>query len=136
MNTNTIATFGRRLKEERRRLGLTQTEFATACGVLKGTQVNYENGTRSPDAVYLMRAQTSGVDTLYLLSGQRNMSQLGPIENEIAHGFLQLNATAKDAFLQMMRVLLTATKDDKKPLGSDATGATEVPLSDSGENNA
>lgn len=36
---------GVRLREERERLGLSQTEFGTLVGVSRGTQKNYELGT-------------------------------------------------------------------------------------------
>ncbi|WP_162961855.1 helix-turn-helix domain-containing protein, partial [Pseudomonas aeruginosa] len=49
-------TIGERLKEERQRLGMSQTELAEQCGVSKNTQLAYEKGERSPDAAYLLRA--------------------------------------------------------------------------------
>ena len=44
---------GERLKEERERLGFSQTEFAAVAGASKNSQYNYEKGERSPDAAYL-----------------------------------------------------------------------------------
>ena len=41
-------TFGERLKEERTRLGLTQSLFAAHGGVVKFTQINYEKDVASP----------------------------------------------------------------------------------------
>ncbi|KEY87629.1 helix-turn-helix domain-containing protein [Pseudomonas capeferrum] len=62
---------GERLKEERERLGLNQTEFAALAGASKNTQYNYEKGERSPDANYLAAAAHQGVDILYVITGQR-----------------------------------------------------------------
>ena len=59
-----------RLKAERERLGLTQTEFAALGGVGRKTQFNYEAGERAPDAVYLAAVQRAGVDVLYVVSGE------------------------------------------------------------------
>ncbi|MFC0708847.1 helix-turn-helix domain-containing protein [Azorhizophilus paspali] len=62
---------GDRLKEERLRLGMNQTEFAAITGVTKNSQFNYEKGERSPDAAYLAAASAAGVDVLYVLTGNR-----------------------------------------------------------------
>lgn len=62
---------GERLKEERERLGLNQTDFAALAGASKNTQYNYEKGERSPDANYLAAAAVQGVDVLYVITGAR-----------------------------------------------------------------
>jgi transcriptional regulator with XRE-family HTH domain len=64
-------TFHERLQEERKRLGLSQSEFGEAGGVQKRAQINYESGERQPDALYLQRLTTIGVDVLYVLTGKR-----------------------------------------------------------------
>ncbi|WP_336332326.1 helix-turn-helix transcriptional regulator [Pseudomonas putida] len=64
-------TIGERLKEERVRLGLSQTDLAAVGGVGKTTQINYEKGERSPDANYLAAASVLGADVLYVLTGER-----------------------------------------------------------------
>ena len=62
---------GDRLKEERERLGFSQTEFAAVAGASKNSQYNYEKGDRSPDAEYLAAVAERGVDILYVVIGQR-----------------------------------------------------------------
>ena len=69
-----MSTLGERLKEERNRLGMSQPEFAHACGVEKGSQINYEAGRRYPDAEYLNHADKLGVDVLYVVTGNRSAS--------------------------------------------------------------
>jgi transcriptional regulator with XRE-family HTH domain len=64
-------TFFTRLKEERLRLGLNQTDFAQTGGVQKRAQVSYEQGDRFPDVEYLFSISTIGVDIVYLLTGER-----------------------------------------------------------------
>ena len=44
-------TIGHRLKEERKRLRLNQTDFAALAGVQISAQTNYENDKRQPDAI-------------------------------------------------------------------------------------
>ncbi len=73
-------TFGTRLRHERKRLGLTQDEFAQACEVAKGTQVNYEHDSRTPDASYLALAVLVGADVGYLITGQYAGSNLAEDE--------------------------------------------------------
>lgn len=63
---------GERLKEERERLGISQADFAKACGVGRTAQFNYESGKRSPDGNYLHAASELGVDTGYVLFGDRS----------------------------------------------------------------
>lgn len=67
----TFVGIGDRLKEERERLGLNQTDFAALAGASKNTQYNYEKGGRSPDANYLAAASAAGIDVLYVLTGER-----------------------------------------------------------------
>ncbi len=67
----TFVGIGDRLKEERERIGLNQTDFAALAGASKNTQYNYEKGERSPDANYLAAAATAGIDVLYVITGER-----------------------------------------------------------------
>lgn len=63
---------GRRLREERTRLKLSQGDFARVGGVLSSEQGNYERGQRSPSAVYLANLIQIRVDVLYVLTGERH----------------------------------------------------------------
>lgn len=63
--------FGRRLKAERERLGLSQAVLAKACGVGKTAQYTYERGEREPSWSYMEAAEKIGVDTLYVFTGTR-----------------------------------------------------------------
>ena len=66
-----VVAIGARLKEERKRLRLSQTDFAALGGAARPTQYNYEAGIRSPDASYLSAIASAGADVLYILTGQR-----------------------------------------------------------------
>ena len=65
-----MSSIGSRLKDERERLGLNQTELAELCGATRKTQFNYETNVRRPDADYLAALATAGADVLYVLTGQ------------------------------------------------------------------
>ncbi|WP_226941881.1 XRE family transcriptional regulator [Pseudooceanicola spongiae] len=61
---------GARLREERERLGQSQTLFAKAAGASKGSQILYEKG-RAPTADYLAAIGELGADIIYVLTGRK-----------------------------------------------------------------
>jgi transcriptional regulator with XRE-family HTH domain len=67
---NTFEEYGLRLKEERKRLGLTQPEMAKIGGIGKGSQIGYEGGVRPPDLEYLKRISEVGADIMFIMSGR------------------------------------------------------------------
>lgn len=62
------------MREERERLGLSQSAFGELGGVLKRAQINYEKGERQPDAAYLSAIADAGADVLYILTGAKRQS--------------------------------------------------------------
>lgn len=66
-----MASFGERLKEERKSLDWNQEEMALKIGVTKQTQGLYERDQRTPNAEYLAALAGFGCDVLYVLTGQR-----------------------------------------------------------------
>lgn len=78
-----------RLKEERARLGLNQTEFGKAGGVTKEAQSNYERGKRKPDSEYWSNIDKIGADIQYILTGRKG-TKLNEIKEENKNTY-QLN---------------------------------------------
>lgn len=66
-----FALAGQRLREQRERLGLSQSEFAARGGVKKLAQIRYEKGERRPSASYLLGIARAGADVAYIVTGQR-----------------------------------------------------------------
>ncbi|KJS28382.1 MAG: hypothetical protein VR76_07620 [Pseudomonas sp. BRH_c35] len=66
-----MSGLGERLREERKRLGLSQGDFGALGGVKANAQGKYESDERSPDATYLNGLSSAGVDVLYVLTGKR-----------------------------------------------------------------
>jgi len=66
-----MSTTSQRIREERLRLGMNQTNFGALGGVTKESQLNYESGERRPDTAYLERVAAGGADVLYILAGMR-----------------------------------------------------------------
>lgn len=72
---------GQRLKEERIRLGMNQTEFGAIGSATRKTQFNYESGERVPDGEYLAALAAAGADVLYILTGARQGQGVPPAAN-------------------------------------------------------
>ena len=64
-------SFGARLAEERKRLGLKQAEFAALVGTDVPKQSLYENDRRELRADYLARLVDARIDVVYVLTGAR-----------------------------------------------------------------
>ena len=64
-------SFGARLREERKRLGLDQAEFATRTGTDVPKLSRCENDERELRGPQLVRTAEAGVDILYVLIGRR-----------------------------------------------------------------
>lgn len=60
-----------RIFSERKRLGLSQADFANKAGVSLSSQKRYEKGEREPDASYLESIKAIGADGYYLAYGFR-----------------------------------------------------------------
>ncbi|MCM8622342.1 MAG: hypothetical protein NFW16_11560 [Candidatus Accumulibacter sp.] len=75
--------FGKRLREERERRGLNQSDFGALGGVAKVAQLNYEKGYRVPSTHYLSNLRKHGVDVGYLLSGDRDMPVMGRLDAKL-----------------------------------------------------
>ncbi len=90
-----LDNFSDRLKEERVRLDLNQSEFGELCGVKKLAQFHYEKGDRFPDVGYLMQALRIGVDVNYLLTGQRTITTLSNEEVQIINMYREADVQVK-----------------------------------------
>lgn len=87
--------FGNRLREERKRLGLTLEELGAAGGVKQNAQGQYERGERSPTAEYLTLVMQAGIDVMYVLSGLR--------EDRVPEGSLDIDNQGQSIGLRLMR---------------------------------
>lgn len=101
-----VSRFGIRLRAERKRLGLNQTEFGAAGGVSKDAQLNYENESRNPDSTYLMAIAAAGVDIAYVLTGIRSMPPaLTPEEQALLDNYQHADEDGKDAARRVLSSL-------------------------------
>lgn len=97
-----------RLKEERNRLGMTQTEFGVAGGVSLGTQSAYESAKTSPDLRYMAAIAAVGADVLYVLTGRPSAPMLQPDEAELLRRYRVAIPEVRVAVLGALGVMATA----------------------------
>ena len=84
-------SFGARLAEERKRLGLKQADFADLVGTDVPKQSLYENDHRELRAEYLARLVDAEVDVVYILSGRRSGAEpLGEGASALLSAYLAL----------------------------------------------
>ena len=96
-------SFGARLAEERKRLGLKQAEFAALVGTDVPKQSLYENDKRELRAEYLAKLSEARVDVVYVLTGAR--SDGGWLEEEasdLLNAFISLPPDVRQSLLRLV----------------------------------
>ena len=96
------ADIGKRLVEERKRLGLNQTDFGRLGAVSKGSQILYEKGDGVPTGDYLAAIAASGADVQYVLTGVRSSVALTPEERLLVERFRSSTQGLRDAALRVL----------------------------------
>lgn len=102
---------GERLKEERTRLGLSQSDFAALGGVKQHAQFQYEKGMRRPNFDYLSALAGAGVDVWYLLTGEKGARLESSEERLIIAGFRGLDRSKREALLVLFTAFAGPTKE-------------------------
>ncbi|WP_176247772.1 helix-turn-helix domain-containing protein [Pseudomonas sp. B15(2017)] len=102
---------GERLREERERLGLNQTDFGVLLGVSRGTQKNYELGASSLDLRYVSALEERGIDAAYVLTGRRS-TPLGQLFSAAEEELIKQFRTISDEDQRAICRFLEAMADD------------------------
>jgi transcriptional regulator with XRE-family HTH domain len=110
-------SFGARLREERKRLGFKQAEFAALAGTDVPKQSLYENGHRQLRAGYLSRLEPVGVDLFYVLTGRRNEGALGEDATAFLSGYLALPEELREPVGRLMADLTRYVEEGPKQSG-------------------
>lgn len=93
-------SFGARLADERKRLGLKQAEFAALVGTDVAKQSLYENDRRDLRADYLARLAEARIDVGYILTGGRSEGgHLGEGASDLMSSYLGLPADMQQALV-------------------------------------
>jgi len=109
--------FGQRLKKERIKLGLNQTEFSEMGGIQRLAQGAYEQGKRLPNVEYLASIMAHNADAIYLLTGKTSQGTTTEKLNKsiilpVATAALEwLNTTEREITPQLFADVLTVLYD-------------------------
>lgn len=109
-----LFAFGKRLAEERNRLGYTQNSLATLMVKTSRTQIKYESGETMPDGLYLIKLYQLGADVTYILTGERMKGALNPEEMALLNGFNALDERGKAGVFGMIRGMLHPAHEEMK----------------------
>lgn len=98
-----------RMAQERKRLGLEQTEVCKFVDISIPTLSRYENGKRSPDLVLAKRLCDLGYDMHYVLTGERlgaSVSDMTDDERDLVGLYRQ--ADNPKLLLRLVRAFIAA----------------------------
>ncbi len=104
---------GKRLRDERERIGLSQPALAAVAGKTKQTLFSWETGKTAPDGFQLAALATTGADVLYILTGQR--SQPVPPAQELPRQEQEWLALYRNSSEEVRAALKAAGNELTKP---------------------
>lgn len=111
-----MTTFGDRLREERKRLNMTQGAFGALGGLGTNTVLGYEKGQALPSGDFLHALMEKGVDIGYLFYGVRSAASLREPEQAILTLFNRLPGEQQAMAFAMLNMLR------RSATGQTATG--------------
>lgn len=111
-----MVTIGERLRDERKKLQLSQAEFAKLVGFSRNAQAIYERDESLPGTAYLLRLSEVGLDVRYVLTGYRT-----PDVGDISNDELELIKLYRQAPIAVKAAALAALT-----AGSSASNAINV----------
>ena len=97
-NTELVGT---RLRAERDRLRLSQSELARIAGVSRNSQTAYETGKTPFTSEYLALVTEAGMDPLFIITGTRSTRVLTDEQASMLSAFDAANPTARSALLYL-----------------------------------
>lgn len=96
--------FANRLKEERKKLGLTQAEMAEKCGVSREMWGSYERGVYMPRSETLLSFSQAGINVDYVMGSSESPSDgLSPEERELLAMFRAASGLGRAVILSAAR---------------------------------
>lgn len=114
---------GKRLKEERERLGLSQTQLGDIANKGKTTVISWERGSAFPNADFLQIAASYGMDILYVVTGQKH-ENIATTNYELA--FLRNCRAFKDNTGRQMALNALVAMSGYRAPADDAANNTNV----------
>lgn len=98
-----MVSIGERIREERKKLQLSQSDFAKSAGCSRNAQAIYERDESLPGAAYLVNLSTMGIDVQYILTGH-----LTPDVGDVTNDELELIKLYRSAPLAVKAAALAA----------------------------
>lgn len=109
-----------RIKEARKALSLTQTEFGARVGVKGNTITNYENGLRTPsDAVIFSICREFNIREDWLRNGTGNMFEDKTKDQELADFVSKIYSEDENSFKRRLVSALNSLSEDEWKLLAD-----------------
>lgn len=99
----------KRLKSERKRLSLNQSQAAELCGVARETWGKYERGNIVPGGDALLAFALAGANVQYILTGELSGIVLTRDELELIHHFREAPISVKAAAFAALTAGTSAT---------------------------
>lgn len=109
-----VSTFGNRLKEQRKKLGLTQAEIAEKCGISMRMWGDYERDKYQPRSETLFLLAREGIDIDYVMTGMLSEKTFKQPENSLTDKELELLALFRQASELGQAVILSAARGAEK----------------------
>ncbi|EAB5080757.1 XRE family transcriptional regulator [Salmonella enterica] len=111
---------GDRIREERKKLKLNQTDFAKLLDSSRSAQAIYERGESLPGSAYLIKMSELGIDVQYILTGHRTpLADISTEERTLVENYRAMDDAAR---LNMQTVSATfAQANLKKGNAKDGT---------------
>lgn len=106
-------TVGGRLRLERKRIGMTQEELATAVGIHTRTQANYElaKGKHGPGLGYFEALRKTGIDAAYVQTGIKSGPDADLARAAVRESVQAIRAAAYFHLLNRITILLGMNSD-------------------------
>ncbi|HEZ4471033.1 TPA: helix-turn-helix transcriptional regulator [Neisseria meningitidis] len=112
-----ISLFANRLKVERKKLGLTQSQLAEKCGITREMWGKYERGQFLPNCEIIFSFCALGADVNFLFTGNRPSEN----SNELSKDELELLQNYRQSTNKSREIILTIAKtQEKKEVGITA----------------
>lgn len=111
-------SMGERLRDERKRLGYSQSEFAGLVGASYKSQLRWEKNESSPSAEALAIWAGVGLDVLFVVTGVGGgvnsvIPKMSPDRQEVLNAYDQMSPEGQRAFLDV-GVALSQPKPSKE----------------------
>jgi len=109
-----VSLFGKRLKEERIKLGLNQAEAAEKCGFSREMWGKWERGENRPSSEKLFSFSKIGIDIDYVMHGRRGETAAMLSESLSAEEKELLTLFREAAAADCEMILMVARRAEKK----------------------